>query len=221
HRERAGNRNPLLLPAGELRWMDIGLVGEPDLRQQRATALPRRGRRLLLHIEWPFDDVLERRAMRKQVEALEHHRHLRPDGNDRAGVAVDAGALDADVAAILAFEPVDTAQNGRLAGARGADDADDLALRNQCGDSLEHLDLAKALVDVLELDHFRFAFFSKCRTSRMSGMLMVRYISATSVNTLVFLKVEEAISLPCSASSATVIVEACEESFSSMIMMLP
>ena len=38
-------------------------------------------------------------------------------------------------------------------------------------------------------------------------MLMVRYISATRVNTLVFLKVEEAISLPCSASSATVIVE--------------
>jgi hypothetical protein len=52
-------------------------------------------------------------------------------------------------------------------------------------------------------------------------MLMVRYISATSVNTLVFLKVEDAISLPCSASSATVIVEACEESFNSMIMMLP
>ena len=52
-------------------------------------------------------------------------------------------------------------------------------------------------------------------------MLMVRYISATSVNTLVFLKVDEAISLPCYASSATVMVEACEESFSIMIMMLP
>ena len=42
-------------------------------------------------------------------------------------------------------------------------------------------------------------------------MLIVDAFSATSVNTLVFLKVEEAISLPCSASSATVIVEACEE----------
>ena len=52
-------------------------------------------------------------------------------------------------------------------------------------------------------------------------MLMVRYIRATSVNTLVFLNVEEAISLPCNASSATVMVEACEESFNSMIMMLP
>ena len=52
-------------------------------------------------------------------------------------------------------------------------------------------------------------------------MLMVRYISATSVNTLVFLKVEDAISLPCSASSATVMVEACDESFSIMIMTLP
>ena len=32
---------------------------------------------------------------------------------------------------------------------------------------------------------------------------------------------EEAISFPCSASSATVMVEACEESLSIMIMMLP
>ena len=52
-------------------------------------------------------------------------------------------------------------------------------------------------------------------------MLIARYISATSVKTVVFLKVEEAISLPCSASSATVMVEACDESFSIMIMMLP
>src|SRR6185436_14137035 len=118
-------------------------------------------------------------------------------------------------------EPVDAAENGRLAGARGADDADDLALGNRRGDSLQHLDLAKALVDVLQLDHFRFAFFSKCRTSRMSGMLMVRYISATRVKTLVFLKVDDAISLPCRASSATVMVEACEESFSIMIITLP
>src|SRR5258708_103639 len=36
-----------------------------------------------------------------------------------------------------------------------------------------------------------------------------------------FLKVDEAMSLPCSASSATVIVEAWEESLSIMIMTLP
>ena len=39
--------------------MDIGLVGEPDLRQQRATALARLGRRLVLHVERAFDDVLD------------------------------------------------------------------------------------------------------------------------------------------------------------------
>src|SRR5689334_7741182 len=200
--------------------MDVGLLRQPDLGQQRAAALQRLGARLLLHIDGALDDVLECCAVRKQVKALEHHRDLGPDRHDRRRIAIDAGAFDADVAAVVALEPVDTAQNGRLAGTRGTDDADDLALGNRRRDSLEHLDLAKALVDVLELDHFRLAFFSKCRTSRISGMLMVRYISATSVNTLVFLKVEEAISLPCSASSATVIVEACEESFSSMIMML-
>ena len=41
------------------------------------------------------------------------------------------------------------------------------------------------------------------------------------VSTLVYLKVEDAMSLPFRASSATVMVEACEESFSIMIMMLP
>ena len=44
-------------------------------------------------------------------------------------------------------------------------------------------------------------------------MLMVRYINATIVNTLVFLKVEDAISLPCSASSATEAEEAAHEAF--------
>src|SRR5262249_50580893 len=96
-----------------------------------------------------------------------------------------------------------------------------LALLDRGRDALEHLDLAKTVVDVGELDHLCAARFSKWRTSRISGMLIVRYISATSVNTLVFLKVEDAISLPCSASSATVMVEACDESFSIMIMMLP
>jgi polar amino acid transport system permease protein len=40
------------------------------------------------------------------------------------------------------------------------------------------------------------------------GNVMIMYISATRVKTLVFLNVAEAISLPWSASSATVMVEA-------------
>src|SRR5262245_4771838 len=105
--------------------------------------------------------------MRKQVEALEHHRDLGADRHDRAVVAVNARALDADLAAIVALEPVDAAQDGRLAGAGRADDADHLALGDRGGDALQYFDLAEALVNVAKLDHLRFALFSKCRTSRM------------------------------------------------------
>ena len=76
-------------------------------------------------------------------------------------VAIDLQALDADLAAVVAFQPVDTAQDGRLAGAGGADDADHLALLHGRRDALEHLVLAKALVDVGQLDHFLPARFSK------------------------------------------------------------
>src|ERR1700675_802270 len=136
-------------------------------------------------------------------------------------MAVDPRAFNQDVAGLVTLQAIDAAQDRRLAGAGRPDDADHFALLDRSGDALQHLVRTKSLVNVAKLDHLRFALFSKWRTSRISGMLMVRYISATSVNTLVFLKVEDAISLPCSASSATVIVEAWEESFSSMIMTLP
>src|ERR1700689_4126210 len=221
HRQRARDGDTLLLAAGKLRRVGVGLVGKTDLRQKSAAALERLGGRSLLHIDRSFDDVLDRRPVRKQIKALEHHRYLGPDRDDRGSLALDPRSLHQDIAGIITLQAVDAAQDGRLAGSRRADDADDFALLDQGADALEHLDRAKALVDIAELDHRRLARFSRWRTSRISGMLMVRYISATSVNTLVFLNVEEAISLPCKASSATVMVEACEESFNSMIMMLP
>src|SRR5216684_526299 len=221
HRQRTGDRDALLLAARKLRRKAFSLFGETHLRQQRATAFERLGTRFALHVDRSLDDVLQRRAVRKQIETLEHHRNLGSDRNNRRCLVIDPRPLHADVAGVVTFQAVDAAQDGRLAGTRRADDADHLALFDRGGDALEHLDRTEALVDVVKLNHRRLALFSKCRTKRMSGMLMVRYISATSVNTLVFLKVEEAISLPCNASSATVMVEACEESFNSMIMMLP
>ncbi|MGY4443930.1 hypothetical protein ACVW04_006749 [Bradyrhizobium sp. LM2.3] len=161
HRQRARNRDALLLAAGELRRMCVGLLGEPHLHQQGTAALECLRTRLLLHIERTFDDVLQHRPVRKQIEALEHHRDLGADFHDRRRVAVDLQSLDADLAAVVAFEPVDTAQDGGLAGAGRTDDADHLALLHRRRDALEHLVLAKTLVDVGKLDHFLPARFSK------------------------------------------------------------
>ena len=161
HRQRPRNRDALLLAAGELRRMFVGFLGKAHLGEQRAATLECVSARLLLHIERTFDHVLQHRPVRKQVEALEHHRDLGADLHDRRRVALDLQSLDADLAAIVAFETVDTAQDGGLAGAGGTDDADHLALLDGRRDALEHLVLAKALVDVGQLDHFLPARFSK------------------------------------------------------------
>ncbi|KAG1077313.1 hypothetical protein G6F40_017119 [Rhizopus arrhizus] len=146
--------------------------------------------------------------MREQVEALEHHRHLRADGHNGRRVGVDQLAIDRDAPGVVALKPVDAAQDGGFAGTGRADHAHDFALGDFGVDALEHLKRAEALADSFELDHFVALLFSRCRTSRISGTHITRYISATSENTVAFLNVETAISLPCRASSATVMVEA-------------
>src|ERR1700745_3280447 len=112
--------------------------------------------------------------MRKQIEALEHHRHLGADFDNRGDIAIDFHALDQDLPAVVALEPVDTAQNSGFARTRRADDADDLALLDRGRDALDHRVSPKTLMDVRKYDHRRLARFSKCRTKRMRGMLMVR-----------------------------------------------
>ena len=62
HRERARDRDALLLTAGKLRRMSVGLFRESDLRQKRAAAFDRLRPRLFLHQHRTFNDVLECRA---------------------------------------------------------------------------------------------------------------------------------------------------------------
>jgi hypothetical protein len=73
HRQRAGDRHPLLLPAGELFWIVAGVSFEPHPSQHLEAALLGS---LPAH---PFDhaqrlgDVAERRHVRPEIEVLEHH----------------------------------------------------------------------------------------------------------------------------------------------------
>src|SRR3984885_11641422 len=109
--------------------------------------------RLPLHMDRAFDDVFQRGAMRKQVEALEHHRDFGADRVNRGGLAFDPCPLDPDVAGLIALQSVDAAQDGRFPRARRADDTDDLAFGDRSRDALEHLDLAEALVNIAKLDN--------------------------------------------------------------------
>ena len=57
-----------------------------------------------------------------------------------------------DASRVDRLEEVHAAQEGRLAGAGGADQADDLVLGQGQVDAAEHLELAEGLVDALELE---------------------------------------------------------------------
>ena len=92
------------------------------------------------------DHVLQHRHVREQVEALEHDADVAPqrvEVDPRPGHPV---AVQADLAALDRLEPVDAAQQGRLAAARRADQAHHLMLVDVEVEAFEHLDVAEALV---------------------------------------------------------------------------
>jgi hypothetical protein len=111
---------------------------------------------LLRHAPHPHRrqrQVLKRREVREQVEALEHHADLAPDRLDRLQVLGKLDAVHHDAARLVRLEAVDEAHQRRLARARGAADDDLLALRHAEVDVLQHLEGAEPLVDALHLDH--------------------------------------------------------------------
>jgi len=100
--------------------------------------------------------------VREQVEPLEDHADLatlRGDGLPRQMVK-PAGALlvaqqlavDPDAAAVDSLQLVDAAQERRLTGAGGSQQADHLALADIEVDALEDLDPMKGLGDVDSVD---------------------------------------------------------------------
>src|SRR6185369_5287347 len=85
--------------------------------------------------------------MRKKIEELEHHAGLGAHAGEvalraaPAGLTVaiaDLGAIDGDRSLIIGLEEVDTAQQGRLAAARRADDRYDLAAGDIEIDAAQH-----------------------------------------------------------------------------------
>jgi hypothetical protein len=129
----------------------VALVGEADARQERLGPFPRLGRLLAQNLHRALDDVLEGGEVGEEVEALEDHADAAPLARD-FGIRqlVEEVAL-APVADELARHP---AQEGALARAGGADDAEHLALRHPEVDALEHLVAAEALAHV-RCDHDR------------------------------------------------------------------
>ena len=146
HRQRTGNRHPLLLATGQLLGVGVKLVRQPDfvqhLRRQR-TGVAAGG---FLHHLAGQHHVFAHAQVRKQVELLEHHAHFQAQGAQVGLPGMQALAVYLHYPLVNAFQAVDGAQQGALAGAAAADDGHHLALADLQVDALEHVVGAEMLV---------------------------------------------------------------------------
>ena len=154
-RERAGERDALLLAAGKLRRIMLQPVGQSDLAELLARAGDGIGRagKLQRH-----GDVLQRRHGRDQVEGLEHDADVAA-AKARQRILVEAPQVRPghhDRAAVRPFEAGQDHQQRGLAGAGRADQANRLAAPYIQGDILEDMDpgrgAAERKIDAGECD---------------------------------------------------------------------
>ena len=151
----------LLIPAGNtllglyalswLLWL-VGVVGQAHPLQQRQRLLARLRGRGAPDLARRQGDVVEDGEVGEQVELLEHHPHLAPDGVEVLHAVVQLDPVHHDAPGVVLLEPVQRAEEGGLARARGADDDRHLALEEAGGDVPEDVRLAEVLVHALRDD---------------------------------------------------------------------
>ena len=90
--------------------------------------------------------------MREQVERLKHHADFAPHFVDALDVGRELDAVDADRPALMLLEPVNAADQGRLARSRGAANHDALAAPDGEVDVAQHMERAEPLVYAQHLD---------------------------------------------------------------------
>ena len=140
HRDGAGERNALLLPARELRRILVALVREADEVEQLAHSVPDLGAGSPLALE-PVGDVASHRHVGEQGVGLEHDPEVALGGGERG----DVGARLLDGARGLDIEPGNRPQQGGLAATRRTEKADELAFENIERDVGERGELAELL----------------------------------------------------------------------------
>ena len=120
--ERARQRHPLPLPAGQLTRPPAAIAGKLDeLERLFGLAVALRLRHALHH--QPIGDIVENVEMREERVILKHGVDVAPIGWH----ALRLFAKDGDAARCRLFEAGDQPQAGRLARARGAEHGEELA----------------------------------------------------------------------------------------------
>jgi hypothetical protein len=154
-RKSAGDRDALLLAAGEFGGIVRDAAGEPDVTEHLTRSIERIGAAGELE---RHGDVLERGHRRHQVEILEDEADP-PAAESGERILVEIGvvlAVDEDAAGVDPLQAGDDHEQRRLARARRADEAEAFAARNIKRQVPEDVDLGRARtereVDVLDVD---------------------------------------------------------------------
>ena len=180
HRQGAGNRDPLLLPPGQLPRVCLTSVPQSDTIEQHVCL-----RRHLVagsaeNVDRGFDDVLEHGHVRKQVEALEHHAGIQSRPCRLAGLhlvkpaitfrVADQLLIHVQAARINLLEVIDAAQEGRLPGSGRSDEAGHRATLDAEVDALEDLGGTESLPDSLCFHHDGVHFALPSANRRRAGV---------------------------------------------------
>src|SRR5690606_18701804 len=104
--------------------------------------------------------VLEHRQVREQTHVLECAGDAGL-GDLRRGVPGDVDAVEDDLAFVGREDARDHVEQGRLPGAVGADDRDDLALLHGEVDTSDGLDATEGLLEILDLEEWHQASCSE------------------------------------------------------------
>src|SRR6266446_2787434 len=146
-RDRASAGDALLLAARELARRVVGAVGQPHPLERGAAELVGLGARLARHLAQGERHVAERRHGRIEVEGLEHHADALARMVDVGSGIEHVDAVDHHRAGGRLLQPVEAAQQGRLARAGRADHEHQLALGHREIDALQDMKGAEMLVD--------------------------------------------------------------------------
>lgn len=141
----------------------VELGAEADLLEQTRAALSHFRAIAAQHRDRRLANVLERRQMREQVEALKHHADVTAARGDDAialfaqhtvggEMIADEIAVDFDGTAVNLFEMIDAAQEGRLTAAAGAEQAQHFTGLDVERNVVQYLVIAEALADARNLD---------------------------------------------------------------------
>src|SRR5260370_19803666 len=169
-RDRARDGDPLLLAARELARRVVGAIGQPDPFQRGAAQSVGLGARLARHLAQGERHVAKRRHVRIEVEVLEHHADPLAGMVDVGSRIEHVDAVDRHRAGARFFQPVETAQQRRLAPARGPDDEHQLALGHFQVDALQDMKGAEMLVNRAGVDdRFHWSTDLQVRIMSMSG----------------------------------------------------